>query len=50
MSNYFDHLFVIVMEAISREFRAALPWEVLYPDDLLVIAETEQDLIKRLNE
>ena len=43
-------LFVIVMEAISREFRAALPWELLYADDLAVIAETEEELIKRLNE
>ena len=25
-------LFVIVMEAISREFRVALPWELLYVD------------------
>jgi len=37
------------MEAISREFRATLLWELLYADDLAVIAETEQDLIKRLN-
>ena len=29
-------LFVIVMEAISREFRVALPWELLYADDLVV--------------
>jgi len=43
-------LFVIVMEAISREFRVALPWEVLYADDLAVIAETEEELIKRLND
>ena len=43
-------LFVIVMEAISREFRVALPWELLYADDLTVIAETEEELIKRLNE
>ena len=43
-------LFVIVMEAISREFRVALPWELLYADDLAVIAETEEKLIKRLNE
>jgi len=41
-------LFVIVMEAISREFRVALPWELLYADDLVVIAENE-DLTKRLN-
>jgi len=37
------------MEAISREFRVALSWELLYADDLVVIAETE-DLIKRLTE
>jgi len=35
------------MEAISREFRVALPWELLYADDLAVIAE---ELIERLNE
>jgi len=43
-------LFVIVMEAISREFRVAFHWELSYADDLLVIAETEEGLIKRLNE
>jgi len=43
-------LFVIVIEAISREFIVALPWELLYVDDLVVIAGTEEDLIKRLNE
>ena len=34
------------MEAISREFRVALPWELLYADDLAlaVIAETEEEL------
>ena len=37
-------------EAIYREFRVALPWELLYADDLVVIAEMEDDLIERLNE
>ena len=41
-------LFVIVMEAISREFRVALPWELLYAFDLAVIAETEEELIERV--
>jgi len=41
---------VMVMEALSREFRVALPWKLLYADDLVEIAETEEDLIKRLNE
>jgi len=40
-------IFVIVIEALSREFRVALPWELLYADDLF---ETEDDLIKRLNQ
>jgi len=41
---------MIVIEAISREFRVALPWELLYADDMAVIAETKEGLIKRLNE
>jgi len=43
-------LFVMVMEALSRQFSVALPWELLYADDLVMITETEEDLIKRLNE
>jgi len=43
-------LFVIVMEASSREFRVIFPWELLYTNDLVVMAETEDDLTKRLNE
>jgi len=34
---------MIVMEALYREFRVALPWELLYADDLGVIAETDRD-------
>jgi len=30
-------LFVIVTEALSREFKVALPWDLLYADDLVVI-------------
>ena len=33
-------LFVIVLEALSREFRAGLPMNLLYADDLVLIAET----------
>jgi len=43
-------LFLIVMEAISREFTVVLQWELLYADDLAVIAGTEEELIKRLND
>jgi len=31
-------LFMIVMEAVTREFRVALPWESLCTDYLVVIA------------
>ena len=43
-------LFVIVVEALSGEFRVTLTWELSYADDLVVISETEDDLIIRLNE
>jgi len=41
-------LFVIVVDSLSGEFRVTLPWELLCADDLVVIAETEDGLIKRL--
>ena len=37
-------LFVIVLEALSREFRTGTPWELLYADDLVISAETEEGL------
>ena len=37
-------LFIIVLEALSREFRAGLPWEMLYADDLVLIAESLEEL------
>ena len=43
-------LFLIVLESLSTEFRVALPWELLYTNDFVVIAESEEDLIKRPNE
>ena len=35
-------LFVIVMEMISRELRAGLPLELLYADDLILMAESQR--------
>ena len=37
-------VFVIVMEMISRELRAGLPLELLYADDLILMAESEESL------
>ena len=42
-------LFIIVLEALSREFRAGVPWEDLYADDLVIIASSMEELMERLN-
>ena len=33
-------LFIIVLEALSREFHSGVPWEYLYADDLVIITES----------
>ena len=39
-------LFIIMLEALSREFREGLPMELLYADDLVLIAETKELLLE----
>ena len=41
-------LFIIVLEALSREFRAGVPWEDLYADDLVIIADSLEERVRRL--
>ena len=41
-------LFIIVMEALSSEFRDGLPLELLYADDLVLMAETEDLLVEKI--
>ena len=41
-------LFIIVLEALSREFREGLPMELVYADDLVLVAETEELLLEKL--
>ena len=41
-------LFIIVMEALSRTFREGLPMELLYADDLILMADSEELLIKKI--
>ena len=41
-------LFIIVLEALSREFRASVPWEDLYADDLVIIADSLEQCVRRL--
>ena len=37
-------LFIIVLEALSREFRTGLPWELLYADNLVLMADSIEEL------
>ena len=41
-------LFVIVLEALSCEFRAGVPWEDLYADDLVIIVDSLEECVRRL--
>src|SRR3989441_962022 len=43
-------LFNIVMQAIAHNFKKGLPWELLYADDLVLLAESRLELKKRLTE
>ena len=39
---------VIRLEALSREFREGLPMELLYADDLVLMADSEELLMEKL--
>ena len=41
-------LFIIVLEALTREFRCRVHWEDLYADDLVIIAESLEECVRRL--
>ena len=41
-------LFIIVLEALSSEFREGLPMELLYADDLVLMTESEELLLEKL--
>ena len=41
-------LFIIVLEALSGEFQAGVPWEDLFADDLAIIADYLEECVRRL--
>ena len=41
-------LFKLELEALLREFRTGVPWELLYADDLAVIADKLEKCISKL--
>ena len=45
--------FIIVMKAVTHNVREALPWEMLYADDLVLVGKCEEELkekLRKLNE
>ena len=41
-------LFIIVLETLSREFHSEVSWEDLYADDLVIIANSQVECVRRL--
>ena len=41
-------VFIIVLEALSREFHSGVPWEDLCVDDPVIIAESLEECVRRL--
>ena len=41
-------LFIIILEAFPLEFRTGFPWELLYTDDLVLVAESLEELTGKL--
>lgn len=41
-------LFIMVLEALSQEFRGGVPWENLYADELVIITESLEEFVQRL--
>ena len=42
-------LFIIVLEALSIEFRTDCPWELMYEDDLMITAVSMEELLGKVN-
>ena len=41
-------LFIIVLEALSRDFRVGVPWELFFADDLVIIARSLEECVERV--
>ena len=39
-------LFIIIMQAITKHVATGLPWELLDADDLVVVAESEDNKLE----
>ena len=41
-------LFIAVMEVVTREVKEGLPWELLYADDLVLVAQSKEELREKV--
>ena len=41
-------LFIIVLEALSRDFRVGVPWELFFADDLVIIATSLEECVEHV--
>ena len=41
-------LFIAVMEVVTRGVKEGLPWELLYVDDLVLVAQSEEELREKV--
>ena len=41
-------LFVTVLEALSKDFRVGVPWELFFADDLVIIATSLEECVERV--
>ena len=41
-------LFVAVMEVVTRGVKEGLPWELLYADDLVLVAQSKEELREKV--
>jgi hypothetical protein len=41
--------FIMVIEAISLEFRTGCPWEMLYAEDLVIATDSMDELSNKLS-
>lgn len=42
-------LFIIIMDVTSMEINEGFPWELLYADDFVLMAESEQELATKIS-
>ena len=43
-------LFILVLEALSREFKTGVPFDLLYADDLAIMADSLDDCVKQFQQ